>query len=450
MPAALMLVFGACMFNRTRRSKNAIVYPDRLGPMRALIISFGLWLAVFVVAPVDPRWSEVPTGYFLLLFGLLGLMLGFVLPKKIGTMPKKVWVSENVIRAAILICIILGLIGFVFKTYDYLALRGVNLSGNAIETRQLLRRSDTNLVSILAAALLPFSVAGLSMSWFGYRAGIVKRIGVLAWIGAALPAVANLLLVSRSASAMLISIVIVLYFNLAPTIKVKAIVVGGAMASVFTSLFALVFLSRVEEAGMDMLWSIHYSAFTEVVPLKPWAIQVINHSGESGKLLAAYASLIQYWLHGVFEFFYLVDLKQGDFAYGSYTFFFIPKLYVWASGGSITVFNATAEELVNPRAGVFQSFFGPLYIDFGFLFPLACLLFGFLTGYLRRCVRSGNIFAFPVYIYMVSQILLAACLPSLFINAAIIGNVMLTALFLIGQLFLRRSVSTKSPNAGGT
>ena len=149
--------------------------------------------------------------------------------------------------------------------------------------------------------------------------------------------------------------------------------------------------------------------------------------------------MLQYFISGLFEFIYLVDLKTDNFGGGSYTFFFIPKLFAFIAGGAYDARLADmGNDLLNPRSGVFQSFFGPLYLDFGLYMPLFCVIFGVIAGFLRCLVLRGNLFAFPLYAFMLMQLLTASSLPSLSMNAAILSNLSLAFVYLIGGWTLTR------------
>jgi hypothetical protein len=188
-----------------------------------------------------------------------------------------------------------------------------------------------------------------------------------------------------------------------------------------------------------MSYSVRYSAYTFAVPLRPWALDYVSATTNSSELVAGYFSLLQYFLHGFFEFQYLVDLKDSDFGGGSYTFFILPKLYATLFGNpgdsKLVDMNAT---LLVPRSGVFTSFFGDLYIDFGYFFWGACVVFGFIAEVLRLHVMRGNVLAFPAYILMLTQLILAASISSLTVNMAIVSNISFLIIFGISRWIVAR------------
>lgn len=412
---------------------------DRLTPYNAAAGSFAAWTFVFALAPIDPRWSENISGYLLILLGVAGLLLGAKLPEASGLKPAHVAISETACRRALTICVALGFLGLAFKVYDTLFLRNVDFTQNTAVAREQLGRGETSVMSVIAAALLPFGNAALLLGWLARQQGIIKNISVSAWLVAAAPGVFSVLVGSRSSLLIFAFLILAAYLNLAPRINLWRVVVIALAGVGAVSIFATIFVSRVEVSGMTMLMAARYSAYTQVVPLQPWAMAVIDEGGEFGPLIAGYASILQYFTSGIFEFLYLVELKQGDFAGGSYTLFFIPKVLGLITGGGFEARLADmSNEILNPRTGVFQTFFGPLYIDFGYFLPIACGVFGAIAGFLRLAVLRGNIFAFPLYVFMLMQLMLAASLPSLSMNAAILSNVALGLLYFVGNWCLTR------------
>lgn len=408
---------------------------DRLTPTRALVAGLLVWLGLFVIAPVEPRWGDSWSGLVLFALGLAGLFFGFALPHLLGLDPPRTRISERSATNLILIFTVIGLIGFAAKLVDFTLFRLVDFSAqDAIQAReQLTRAAGSNAVSLVAAALLPFASAALALAYYAKNTGIMKRIGLTTWIGALAPALLPLLMASRSSLLMLACLLFGVTLNLNPRIQWRNVLTISLGAVLISSLFAFLIAQRVEQSGSSMAFAARYAVYTYAVPLQPWALDYINSGGSVAPLLAGYCSLLQYFLSGFFEFQYLVDLKNSNFAGGFYTFSFLPKLIavVFGRGGESKLVDMNAD-IFNPRTGVFQSFFGSLYIDFGYYFLIACLVFGFVAEWLRLHVMRGNIMAFPAYVLMLTQLLLAMSID-LTMNAAPISNVSFMIVFIVGQ-----------------
>ena len=416
-------------------------YFDRLTPGRALAASYLFWLFVFVLAPVDPRWSNGFTGYMLIALSLMGLAVGFFMPDALHLNIAPIRFSERACKNAIFLCVTIGMLGLMFKLYDIFALRGVELDQNVIINRIVSARTESNGISVLAAMLLPFSTAALLIAWYARRMGYISRIGLWPIASGLAPVGIPFLFASRSGLLYFLVIMAVAFVNLAKHLRIRHILLFATVAIISLTLFAFVFINRVERSGQTLLYAARLSVYTQVVPLQGWALNAIDSSGDSGPVLAGYASLLQYAISGMFEFLYLVELKNEDFAWGANTFFFLPKIYdVLFNSGNVAS-NQLAILVLNPRSGVFQTMFGGLYLDFGMFLPLVCAVFGFAIGLIRLSVRAGNVFAFPLYALFLSQILLASMLDSLNASAAILSNLMYFLLFLVGTRFGKSAIA---------
>ena len=162
--------------------------------------------------------------------------------------------------------------------------------------------------------------------------------------------------------------------------------------------------------------------------------------GSTGPLLASAVSLLQYFIHGVFEFFYLVELKSDNFTYGDTIFFFVSKMTSYLTGGA-TALSTLEIDARNPRGGTFQSFFGPAYIDFGQFVVLFCLVFGVFVGLVRRAVVSGNVYAFPLYIFLLMNLLIIPCVSGLLMYAGSISLMVYIGLWPLGTWWQRLRAS---------
>ena len=241
-------------------------YMDRLTPFNAVVASFSAWLLVFVLSPVEPRWAEDPTGYMLALLGVAGLLLGAKLPEALHFAPREVAVSEKVCRRALKALMLLGLIGLGCKVFDSVALRGVDFTDNAVNAREQLGRGETNAFAVAAAALIPMGNAALLFGWYAKATGAVRRIGLTTWAVAAAPGVLSILLASRSALLIFGCLIFAAWLNLAPRIRAWHFAALAGAGAAATTLFAVVFVNRVELSGMTVLMAARQSAYTQVVP----------------------------------------------------------------------------------------------------------------------------------------------------------------------------------------
>ena len=95
----------------------------------------------------------------------------------------------------------------------------------------------------------------------------------------------------------------------------------------------------------------------------------------------------------------------------------------------------------NPTSGLFSTFWGPAYIDFGYLMIIYGFFFGYITGCVRRslCTRQGDLFALSLYVLLVLQIFLVPIVNGILMASAIVLDVGLFGIWLLTRLYLGKS-----------
>ncbi len=218
------------------------------------------------------------------------------------------------------------------------------------------------------------------------------------------------------------------------------------MAALFFATMYL-FVGRVVEvmgAHVEVLAST--SDYTKLVPLGAGTLAKMKNLPDFGRYLLYYVtSLGQYVLHGVFEFFYLVQAKAPDqeFLWGRYQF----TLYDQVQRALLGVRAVPDLEAYNPTTGLFSTFWGPAYIDFGYLMVLYGFVFGYLTERVRMLVERGDLFALPLYALLIFQIFLVPTVSGLIVASATILNLGLFVIWLLSRLYPARQVLSANVGA---
>ena len=181
-----------------------------------------------------------------------------------------------------------------------------------------------------------------------------------------------------------------------------------ALAALLTGAFIafnLIFLLRLSDYGYDLQHAARYSIYTQLVPTEPWALEYIDSSGYFRDYLISAIATLQYIIDPVFEFFYLVELKDRNFQFGAWEFFYFEKFFNMITGGATQYSEIGAAFLINPRSGAAQTFFGDAYLDFGYFTIVFSFFFGLFASLIRRAVESGNVYLFPFYVYVLTHLL---------------------------------------------
>jgi hypothetical protein len=90
-------------------------------------------------------------------------------------------------------------------------------------------------------------------------------------------------------------------------------------------------------------------------------------------------------------------------------------------------------EAANPRSGIFTTFWGPAYIDFGLLMIPYAFLLGAVIDYFRVQVQRGDFLALPLYSLFIVQVAISPWVNGFATAAASYLNIGLFLLWLVGR-----------------
>ncbi len=109
----------------------------------------------------------------------------------------------------------------------------------------------------------------------------------------------------------------------------------------------------------------------------------------------------QYYTHGVFEFDNLLRYYEHNHfkkQYGKFTFFVFPKFTNYLN---LTKINIDEINKSSPREYVFITFFGGLYLDFGWSGLIVIFLLGYLQGIVSKKITIKNYYYAPLFIFFI-------------------------------------------------
>jgi hypothetical protein len=330
----------------------------------------------------------------------IGFFIGCLLVSG-GSIPTPIRVVKSPFNKKIFwLTVFLGSLGMALRLYDRFILRGVSLSETAMEARELIADTGAGPLAAVGGLLYPTCYLPLFL-WWGRRNTEIKIHWSTAWVAGSLfmlPGIDALTLLSRSQilvalSMMYVSAACILYRGRAFHSKLIIPTILGASLLTAISIFA--FTSRLTQMEMDAVFSILNSAYGYVLIPNESALALIQGSSFTSKIAGATIPLAQYYLHGVFEFFLLWEhSSEMTFTLGTQTFApYLKALNIFGMD-----FAPTYDlESSYYRVGVFTSFFGPLWMDFGWLGPLFLLFFGAFSKKISLLARSGRLEALPLH-----------------------------------------------------
>jgi hypothetical protein len=374
-----------------------LFFPERVA-LAGLLVYVVLWLAAPLEMVFPMAWE--PMGYIALCY--LAFFLGCLLvsggPKQVVRLQSVAGFTPRVFWSLAF----LGATGMALRLYDKLFLRGISLADSALEARELLADAEAGPLAAIGGLLYPFCYVPLIL-WWARRPDM--RLPPLApWLAIllfVLPGLDALILLSRSQmlvalSMMYFSAACVLYRGRVLPPRLIVPVLAGLVVLVVTSV--MTFASRLSQMDLDIVTSILDSAYGYALTPNASALIVMGDGGTAGTAIGSLTPMFQYYLHGVFEFGLLWHRPDAQtFTLGTQTF--APYVKVLSIFKLISYPDFDVANLYF-RSGVFTTFFGPLWIDFGWFGPIFMLGFGMLGKRCAQLARAGSVAVMPLYAYL--------------------------------------------------
>lgn len=414
-------------------------------PWRILFAGFGLFAIIFVAAPLKVNVDLQSGALIFIGLSCLGFFWGCRFADKLALrLPSRVVSRATIMRRELRLynlMLVVGILGNGLRLLDRFVLRGVG-SMTGLEAREVLIDSSSSIVSFVAGVMYPFGYLPIFI-YFGSRYMSRSRARLLLAIGLFLiPALDAVVFFSRS--LLLVSLTMI-YFGLSATVfkgrafspKLLIPTIGGIIG--VASFSALIFLWRLDEMQFYIVDSLFESGYAYTISPNDIAQSLLAKLGILNSILAAFMPLAQYFTHGIFEFQILWEgAADQSFSYGALLFSpFVKLLSILGLG--------TVPDLYDlfPRVGVFTSFFGPLWVDFGWFSLLVMFTFGVVARVLGRQAYCGDIGAYPLYVYFCVILFFAPV-----VNFAISAQGMQTIIaFVVFYLLSRRLNSFTVENA---
>ena len=370
-------------------------------PENVLFMGIGLYVLFFLFSPLEVL-VEMEFGSFVFIgLNIAALVLGSRMADffRLGGAPRVVPAARLLRKEDRLFwsMIWLGGLGNLLRLVDKYLLRGVgNLTG--IEAREVLIETGATKLSLIGGVLYPFGYLPIIIL-LGARVLPRRRWKLaLAAFVFLIPALDALVLFSRS--FMLVSLAMI-YFGTSLTLfQGRALprqLVLPSLVGIFgvLTLSVLAFLWRLDEMSFDLADSIFQSGYAYTVVPNAAMERLISGDSALGGLVVGLLPIMQYYVHSIPEFQILWSVNDTQtFAGGALHFAPYVKL--------LAMFGLTSEldlSTLFPRVGIFTSFWGPLWVDFGWFALLFMFLSGFMARMIGRAARNGDLGAYPLYTY---------------------------------------------------
>lgn len=377
-------------------------------PAQLSVAGLLLWLLVRFISPVE---EQIALDFWAMAFVALcylgfGIGAGLGRRASISDAGNIDVVDQHNARLIFVLLTATGLIGFFLRYIDRVFLRAVDYSLEAAAIREQLAAADATVLGIVGAVMLPACYLPAVILLASRRPGWWRH---LFWALPLflLPIVEALAQLSRSvfliaAAFFFISLVAQRWEG--NPFRMKLLLSATILLILLAAFSSIIFISRLEGAGMTFEHSILNSVYAQLIGPSTAAIEGI-YSNDAGARLwyTTVAPNSLYYLSGFYEFSYLWDRPdQQYFLYGAYNFANYVRVIEIVTSTEIMPIYA---EVAMYRIGVFSSFFGPLWVDFGWVSPIIMVIFGFAASRLADISRYQKPHWRPTYFLLATTVL---------------------------------------------
>ena len=379
---------------------NNVSFLTKINPKRTVLYAFGVWSFFFVTAPLVVQIEVNYTAYLLILLSLLSFFLGGIFTRSKSIRIKTVPISQIKVYHLFKLILVLAIFGLLLKTIDRFFVRGITIESDYFANRDIMEKGGGNPIAILAAFFVPFGLIPLFIFW-KYKLKInllVKILVYLVFFGHFFDA---LLIGSRSSifvTVVFFTLFVFFFKKFVLTIRKTLILITISLSFLF--LMNYIFLERTKLFAGDKAIEVvlSQSNFNYTLTSNKNFKENFNSLNPFLQTTAfTYITTIQYFTHGMIEFSYLYDNFTKNHALGQYTFDVYFRFLSKFTGETLN-----KEELENlpPRDGVYTTFFGPVFIDFGWFTILFMFFFGRFTYIIFEKAKQGSDWSTLMYFFL--------------------------------------------------
>lgn len=371
-------------------------------PAKLAVAGIVLWLLIWLVMPLNVTGYLSPIALTYIAAGYAAMMVGdFVADPQRGNRLFPDW-SRPFAPTLFWATATLGVAGISMRVIDRVVFRGAQYNLAAVDFRETLTEVAPSAFGVVGGFLFGFCFVPLIIL-LASRDG-ARRISlmILASTIFALPAIETFFQLSRSFMLMTIALafaaVVITRFRGNPLHgKLLVFAVAGILAAGFAS--TAIFSTRLGLSERVLTDSIFESVYGEHLEPNGYARLALAGGGTAFEESALQATLPNgmYYLTGLYEFTLLWDRPDEQVhTYGVLTFYPVVRTVALLFPDILEEFD---EGAAVHRLGVWQTFFGPLWIDFGWFGIGFMFLFGMLARTVAAKVIRGSLAFMPLHLY---------------------------------------------------
>ncbi len=369
-------------------------------PLIMLVVGHLFYLGLFIIAPIKIEYIPSTASILIYLIALFFLCLGLINGTKFKLykyLRYNIEYNSKKLNFWLLFVALVIMFGILFRLYDRFYLRGLNLLMSSYERKELIEETNTSIFSILSSFIFPAGIFYyIILRLFKIRSKKLNLFGIILFI---YPSFDVLLTGNRGVMIISLSIYIYYLFCFGEINKNKLKLIYIAAIGIISFVFSLyIFIDRISSYGFTPKYSANNSAYSYT--LKPNKIAndlMENQNDFISTTVFACTNFSQYYLHGFFEWSYLFDhYSNYNHTYGALTFYIVAKFMSIVLDKNIV----PDPQSTLPRFGVYTTFLGPYFIDFGIFVIAIMFLTGLIINIVWKRLIQYKILYFPIYCFL--------------------------------------------------
>ena len=357
-----------------------------------------IWFFIFILFPAKIVSPFAKESFWFIFLSYVSLILGYLFFPNTKTHNK-----GFVIISKRFIYIIIGttVMSYLFRYIDLFIFRKVSFSNDVWQNRALLAETKPNFIFTLSAILMHLYFIPIIFVLKNKITGkIISMISLLLFL---LPFIEGFIRGSRNSffTPVILLLIILFYFKKIFFTRKHILLIIFTITILFTIATSIIMQREAGETDDN------YSSLTtdfylnEFLAPSPKLFEVIHSTKniKAKKMMVSGFQIAQYYVHGVFEFDNLVKYYQKTpmkHQYGKFTFSIINK---FTNKYEFTDSNLKEVQLMNPRGSTFITFFGGLYVDFGWFGLIMIFFYGCFQKRIMNKVTIGNNSYLPLFLF---------------------------------------------------
>src|SRR3954451_986536 len=288
----------------------------RVTPQRALLAAWACWLLCLLVMPVSPVFYGTFDSMVLFICANVALWLGMSF-ESVGHQQMEAerrCFDARDLRFILVCLIIAGAVAIAAKMVDLVAYRGILNATSFADARLKMEVNGSNLFSGIYLGLSPAIAAGGILALVLFRTARCKWTLITALALFCINPIFSFVYGGRSVVILAVGLAGISWLLVVPAVLRRHVFcIAGLLSAVFLVTMYLFVGRAIEGVGTQVDRLASLSDYTKLVPLDVDTISTMRDLPDLGRFLLYYVTSVgQYVLHGVFEFFYLVQAKSPD------------------------------------------------------------------------------------------------------------------------------------------